>query len=109
MIEIRLLNFLKKELSVPVEMKQTDMYGKHIVIERVGGSGKFVKSAVFAIKSYGKSMYEACVLNEQVKSTMEQFCYERDITEVELNSDYNFTDKETKQYRYQSVYNITYY
>ena len=34
---------------------------------------------------------------------------EDDIIEVELQSDYNFTDTETKEYRYQAVFNVTHY
>ena len=32
-----------------------------------------------------------------------------EIVSVELNSDYNYTDTTTKEYRYQGVYNITHY
>ena len=32
-----------------------------------------------------------------------------EIASVKLNSDYNFTDEETKQYRYQAVFDIKHY
>jgi len=32
-----------------------------------------------------------------------------EIGKVKLNSDYNFTDTVTKQYRYQAVYDISHY
>ena len=31
------------------------------------------------------------------------------ISKCELNSDYNFTDTQQKKYRYQAVFNLTYY
>ena len=31
------------------------------------------------------------------------------VIKIELNADYNFTDVDTKTYRYQAVFNITYY
>ena len=31
------------------------------------------------------------------------------IGSAKLNSDYNYTDMETKRYRYQCVYNIVFY
>ena len=32
-----------------------------------------------------------------------------DVIKVSLNSDYNFTDITTKRYRYQAVFDISYY
>ena len=32
-----------------------------------------------------------------------------DVISCKLNSDYNYTDKETKRYRYQAVFDIRYY
>ena len=31
------------------------------------------------------------------------------ISKIKLNSDYNFTDTETKEYRYQAVFDINHY
>jgi hypothetical protein len=49
------------------------------------------------------------VLNESVKSAMEGFAQLANVTRVELDTDYNFTNTTTKQYRWQAVYNITHY
>jgi hypothetical protein len=32
-----------------------------------------------------------------------------EVTKVELNGDYDFTDPESKEYRYQAVYEICHY
>ena len=49
------------------------------------------------------------MLNEQVKEVVEQMIELPEISGIELNSDYNFTDEETKEYRYQAVFDINYY
>jgi hypothetical protein len=60
-------------------------------------------------------MLQAMVLNDEVKDALlgDSLSYglveEDDIVSVELNSDYNFTDTETSEYRYQAVYVITHY
>ena len=32
-----------------------------------------------------------------------------EVTDVDLNASYNFTDQQTKEYRYQTVFDITHY
>ena len=60
--------------------------------------------------SYSDSLYGASQLNEAVKGIMLNDLLEEDeIGSVDLNSDYNYTDSETKRYRYQAVYDITHY
>ena len=83
----------------------------YLVVGKVGsGHENHIDSAVITIRSYAVSMEQAAALNKQVKHTM---LYELpeldDIAGVYLNSDYNNTDPETRRYRYQAVYDITYY
>lgn len=54
-------------------------------------------------------MYEAAKLNEELKEIVEQLVILDEISGVSLNSDYNFTDTETKEYRYQAVFDINHY
>ncbi|KZK42749.1 Phage-associated protein [Lactococcus cremoris] len=54
-------------------------------------------------------MYEAAKLNEKLKEVVEQLIELNEISNVSLNSDYNFTDTETKEYRYQAVFDINHY
>ena len=51
----------------------------------------------------------AMVLNDTVASAMVGFAELDEITRVELETDYNFTNTATKQYRWQAVYQITHY
>lgn len=54
-------------------------------------------------------MYKAAELNEEVKKVVAEMIELDSIARVQLNSDYNFTDTETKRYRYQAVFDINYY
>ena len=49
-------------------------------------------------------------MNEEVIDVMlNGLITEGDIAKVDLNTDYNFTDTTTKQYRYQAVFDIVHY
>lgn len=111
MIEKVLLDYLNDSLSEPVYMeRQKDEVVPFVVIEKTGGGGEnFIKSSTFAIQSYGKSMLKAAQLNEAVKEAMEGFIELDEITKVDLDTDYNYTDTNEKIYRYQAVYNIKHY
>lgn len=109
-IEYILLGFLLKKLSVPVYMEEPDEKdAKYVLIEKTGTSVvDRINNANFAIQSYGASLQDAIDLNEEVKTVMEEFYYDENVLSCKLNSDYNYTDDETKRYRYQAVYVITF-
>jgi hypothetical protein len=48
-------------------------------------------------------------MNEEVKAVMKNAITLDEISRVEVNSDYNFTDPTTKIYRYQAVFVVTHY
>ena len=54
-------------------------------------------------------MHDAALLNEEVKDVVEGLIELDDISGISLNSDYNYTDTETKSYRYQAVFDINHY
>lgn len=110
-IEYVLLDFLLENLTVPVYMEEPDeMTSKYVLIEKTGANvSDRINTATFALQSYGASLEDAIDLNEEVKAVMDDlFYYDQRICSCKLNSDYNFTDSETKRYRYQAVYTITY-
>ncbi len=111
MIEKIILDYLDQELSVPVYMERPDSPPETYVLIEKTGSGKRnqIYDATIAIQSYAPSMYEAAVLNETVKETMDSAVTLGSISRVGLNSDYNFTDTAMKAYRYQAVFDITHY
>lgn len=100
------LEHLKKLLTVPVSTEMLDA-SSFVLIERVGGSDDgFIRTASFAIQSYGPSLYKACILNEEVKNAMLALIGYEEVTRCDLDSDYNYTDTSTKKYRYQAVYDL---
>ena len=111
MIEVITLNFLNDNLSVPVYTEhQEDMPDSFVIFEKTrGGKKNHLNQATLAIQSYGPSLAESAMLNEEVKQVVEKMVELPSISKVELNSDYNFTDIETKRYRYQAVVDFIYF
>lgn len=111
MIEIAILDYLNVNLSVPAVMeREKNTPDRFIVLEKTsGGERNHVSYATFAFQSYSKiSMYEAAVLNEELKQVVKKMIEIDAIASVKLNSDYNFTDTSTKEYRYQAVFDFKY-
>lgn len=111
MIEVNIINYLSKYLDVEVYMEQPkdDKPASYVIVEKTsGGYENKINQATVAIQSYAKSMYEASKLNDRVKELLTVMANEEDIGSCKLNSDYNFTDISTKEYRYQAVFNFIY-
>lgn len=110
-IEETIRNYLDSVLDVPVFMEYPkEPPDRFILVEKTGGGSiNHLASALFALQSYGQSLYEAAVLNSELKQVMANFPSLPQISRATLNSDYNFTDTSTKEYRYQAVYDINYY
>ena len=110
MIAKTLLDYLDNNLSVPVVMEAPEQTTGYVLIDQTGSSRtNHIITTTFAIQSYGASLYDAMVLNEDVKDAMVGFAELDEITRVELETDYNYTNTATKQYRWQAVYLITHY
>jgi len=119
MIEQTIYEYLKSEfegsgvdvfMQVPDQNPAPDYRAPFIVIEKTGSSVEnWIAESTFAIQSYAATLFEAASLSEQVVKTMFGAIAMDDITRVELNSEYNFTDTETKRPRYQAVFDITHY
>lgn len=111
MIELIIKKFLDTHLDVPSFLerpKQTP--NSFVLFEKIGSSKKnHLKAATVVFQSYALSMYAAARLNEKVKEVVENMIQIDEISKISLNSDYNFTDTETKEYRYQAVFHINYY
>lgn len=109
MIEKIILDYLSKNLSAPVSMEVQQGQTDFVVIEKTGSSAdNHIDSATIAVQSYGRTMYKAAELNEKVKAAMERLIELDSVSKCELNTDYNFTDTDKKQYRYQAVFDVVY-
>lgn len=110
MIELIICEYLSSKLDCPVlPEKPQRPFGKMVFVERTGGRGKFLRETTVAIQSYGNSLYEAAVLNEEVIAYMQGLIERDEVTKVTLNSNYNYTDTTTKEYRYQAVFDVIHY
>lgn len=111
MIEVIIKQYLDNHLEVPVFFEFEDVMPlSFVVVEKIGSTkADHLKSATFAFQSYAASLYEAAALNELVKDAVENMIILNEVSGVRLNADYNFTDVETKRYRYQAVFDIYHY
>ena len=111
MIEKTILDYLGEHLTVPVYMEEPiDKPASYVLIERTGSSeSELIETTTLALQSYGASLYDAAVLNMAVKAQIKQAVELPTVSAVYINSDYNFTDTETKRYRYQCVAVVTHY
>lgn len=111
MIEKTILDYLDEHLSVPVYMEEPiNKPASYVLIERTGSSeSDLIESTTLALQSYGASLYDAAVLNMAVKARIKQAVELPTVSAVYINSDYNFTDTETKRYRYQCVAVVTHF
>ena len=113
MIETIIIDYLKSKTSAGANVfaeKPKAPPTSFIVIEKVGGGAdNHIPRATVAIQSYGASMLDAASLNEEVKAKMADIITRNDVSSCQLNSDYNYTDTSTKQYRYQAIFDIVHY
>ena len=108
-----ILDFLKDELhtaQIPVYMERpANCPDEFVLIEKTGGGATdHIERGTFAIQSISTSLYKSACLNDTVKNKMLHLTEKTPIMRCHLNSDYNFTNTNTKEYRYQAVYEINY-
>ncbi|WP_348920126.1 hypothetical protein [Enterococcus rotai] len=110
MIELIVKRFLSDHLSVPAFLeREGEMPEKFVLFEKTsGGQKNQLSSATIVFQSYAESLYDAAMLNEELKAVVGDMITIDEISKIKLNSDYNFTDTTTKEYRYQAVFDINY-
>lgn len=111
MIEYIVKEHLEENIDVPVVLEQPSTKPVEFILIDKTGSGRvnYINEATLAIQSYAKSLNDALLLNERVKTAMFDLIQHKKVSRCALDTDYNFTDKDTKDYRYQAVFDITYY
>ena len=83
---------------------------KFYLLEKTGsGQNDRLFNSTFAIQSYAPTMYDAATMNDEVKQAMLNAVILDEVTRVRVNSDYNYTDTQTKEYRYQAVFDLVHY
>ena len=112
MIEITIYEYLRDALDIPVYTEiPADKPTRYVALEKTGSSlSNHFWTSMYAIQSYGTSLLDAAQINQQVIAAMLAAPDTvDDITRVDLNSDYNYTEPGTAQYRYQAVFDIYHY
>lgn len=112
MIETVLLDYLNNaNLSAKVYMEQPKVKPEAFFILEKSGGGQtdHISESDFIVQSYGRTLYEAAYMNEEIKAVMLRANTLNEVSAVELNSDYNYTNAESKSYRYQAIFVVTHY
>ena len=111
MIETTVLDYLRDRLGVPVTMEVPEgASGTFVVLEKTGSSRQnYIRRATLAVQSYAPTLLQAAQLDDAVIEAMLALPKLDRVAACRLERDYNFTDTETKKYRYQAVFAVTYY
>ena len=112
MITKDLLDFLNNDtdLGTPAYVEVPTALTDFVLLDQTGTSTtNHITTTTIAVQSYGATLWDAMQLNEKVKAAMRRFARLDNVARVELETDYNFTNTETKQYRWQAVFQITHY
>ncbi len=112
MIEKILYDYLNEKLTVPVYMEiPNPIPGRFYLLEKTSGGldDEEIYRATFALQSYGASLLDSATMNVAGINAMLAAAELDDVSEVNLNSDYNYSDTTRKRHRYQAVFNITHY
>lgn len=113
MIEKIIFEYLKaKIVDVPIYLETpTNPPAEYILIMVSGIREQTINihSCLVTIQSYSKTMYQTSLLNERIWDIMENSVENNEITHCKINSSSVLNDLVTKRYRYQTVYDLTYY
>lgn len=100
------------------ELKTSDVYAERpaalpdefwIIEKTSSGETNHIQTATIAVQSVSRSsMLRAAEMSKAAEKAMKTLINVTDVSRCKLNSAYNFTDTETKEYRYQAVFDITY-
>lgn len=111
MIEKIIRDYLLNVLNVPVYVDvPADPGDSYVVIDRTGGGkAEHIRNATVAVQSYGDRKTTAAALHEQVLALLPAIATGEKVSACDVNAEYDYTDEQTKRYRYQAVFDIVYY
>lgn len=82
----------------------------YVLLEKLSAKEREgIGKASFAMQSVSGSLYAAAQLSGMVRAAMAQAVVLPEISRASLANEYNFTDPTTRTYRYQAVFELTYY
>jgi hypothetical protein len=111
MIETKIIDYLNSNLEANTYMEQPEEKPvRFYIMERTaGGETNHIREGSFSVQSYAPTLYEASLMNNAMINVFKGLVELPEVSRVVLNSDYNFTDPTTQQYRYQANFVVTYY
>ena len=111
MIEILMLEHLQGRLGIPVYAEVPERPPEQFIVIRKGDERRedFLRCATMLARSYGPSLLAAMELSQRVLGAMDSYPEDPRISGCYCTGDYNFTDEETKRYRYQAVFDVYYF
>ena len=113
LIEELVISHLSSRLSVPVYAEvpaDAGMRQSFVVVEKTGsGETNHIRDATLAVQSYGVTLRNAAALSHEVCEAMEALPERDEVSRCRLESEYNWTDADTKRYRYQAVFHLTHF
>lgn len=112
MIETTVLSYLASSMNLPVYLEEPESPPeKYVIVEKVGSAhANRFDSAMIAVQSYDVSLLKAAELSHMIKQIMHDMPEQiTSVTRCVCTGDYNYTDTETHRYRYQAVFDISYY
>lgn len=112
MIEKVLLDYLNENLgNVKCYMERpADSPEEYVLLEKTGGGiENMIFNSLITIQSFSDTLLHTAQLNDRVVSLVLNAIDLPEITWVDLNSNYNYTDTGSKQYRYQAVFDVKHY
>jgi hypothetical protein len=111
MIESVITAYLAGELNISVSgLVPSPMPEKFVTVEKTGSSTEDkVRRATLAIDSWAPDQETAALLNEEVIAAMYAAVTLPQISEVQCETDYNFTDTKTRKARYSAIFGVVYF
>ena len=111
MIETIVIGYLNGRVqNIPAYAeRQKNPPPEYLLIEKAGGNEtNYIERATVAVQSYADSLFRAAEINRAVEKAMKNLTDLESVSKCKLNSSYNYTDTDSKKYRYQAVFDITF-
>lgn len=103
------IEYLSKVLDEPVFKEKPKNIKRYVLVQRSGRNEKDkLYNASFIFQSYAESLFEAASLNERVIKAMENMVTLSIVSASKHIDDYEYTNTQTKEYRYQAIFGVYY-
>jgi hypothetical protein len=110
MIETIILQHMAEATTPWYLMRPKNVPNKYGLIEKTGSSREnHLYRSTFAFQSYAPTLEAAAEISAEARELMDTLPEEPGVSGVRFDTEYNFTDPETRQPRYQAVFVVYHY